>query len=53
MLVTVISVISVVHNQPMPERTDIDAILIIGAVPVVTGDAGRLAVEGMGFRCSK
>ncbi len=45
MLVTVISVISVVHNQPMPKRTDIDAILIIGAVPVVTGGAGQLAIN--------
>ncbi|MCH8138789.1 MAG: hypothetical protein IH926_07535 [Proteobacteria bacterium] len=44
-LVTVISVISVVHNQPMPKRTDIGAILIIGAVPVVTGGAGQLAIN--------
>ena len=28
----------------MPERTDIGAILIIGAGAIVTGDAGRLAV---------
>ncbi len=41
---SVISVISVVHNQPMPERSDIGAILIIGAGAIVTGDAGRMAV---------
>ena len=28
----------------MPERTDIGAILIIGAGAIVTGDGGRLAV---------
>ena len=36
---------SVVDNQPMPKRTDIGAILIIGAVPVVTGGAGQLAIN--------
>ncbi len=41
---SVISVISVVHNRPMPEPTDIGAILIIGPGAAVTGDAGRLVV---------
>ena len=48
MLVTVgsvISVISVVPNQLMPERTDIKSILIIGPGAAVTSDAGRLAVD--------
>jgi hypothetical protein len=35
---------SVVHNQPMPERSDIGSILVIGPGAIVTGDAGRMAV---------
>lgn len=43
-LASVGSVIFVVHNQPMPEPTDIGAIVIIGPGAAVTGDAGRMVV---------